>query len=255
MTILEGKIDLVQPDRAIWNERLDPDLSPDRVRDAETIVGIINHTTGYGVGLRRLDQRHGEDARTIDGAYARRMASILTYKATFMIGRTGLLFQFAPLKYRTHHTGGGKQKRLAAYRADVCDDIPEHEQWWHLRYPYPPGVLDLPVWAPLPNGKRSPNTRSVGIDWLAPRPGESYTVEQYATGARLIAFLCDGLNIPADPLHVNDHSAVHPIDRSRNGKPWDFDSRFDWPGLWRRIRHEIKGWQEMIDKQGPWGPE
>ena len=253
----EGVIELVEEQDAIWSKRGDPDLRADRLQDLETTNSVIMHTTGYGLGLQRLDKKLGGDAEGIDAAYGRRMASILQYKPTFLVGRTGRIFQFAPVLledgkvYRTHHTGGGG--RLAGWKAKkgilpsklaryAREDWLERGgkkrvmTWWPGRFEGLDGPLELPCWEPIKTrgaggGIRviwSANMRSAGtaIDLLSPRPGEDYTKEQAQAAARLVAWITLHMGVPYERRHIIDHSEAHPWYRSNRLGAWDFDKRF-----------------------------
>ena len=225
----DSPIELVGADDALWDGPRDPDLYRRQRRTRETVTTIIQHTTGYGAHLAGLERLHPDQ---LDLAFARWQGKNLKYKPHLLIGRTGRVFQFAPLRIVAWHTGHRDWEGLSPIGQVRWGP------WWAARYPALTSPLDLPAWAPV-DGRRSPNTRSVGIDWLAPRPGEPYTTEQYEAGAALVDWLCTELAIPRDCRHVVTHSEVHPIDRTRAGKPWDFDERWDaarfWAGVLTRV--------------------
>jgi len=208
-----------------WDDRGDPDLAPKRLRHYEQVICIVLHTTGYGTGLGALDDKYLDQLR-VDLEYARRLHRILKYKGSFLVGRTGAVFQMAPLCFTSWHSSSAQVSQL-----EVGAQLMKNRQWWFDANPGLDTPLDLPAWRPIKKAA-SINTRSVGIDFLAPKPGDVYFEEQIRSGARLVAELCTMLDIPNDTRHVTDHSTVHPGDlpagRGKPSGPWDFDSRFPW---------------------------
>jgi hypothetical protein len=231
-------------DYHIWDLRRDPDLSPDRVRKLEDLIAGVAHTTGYGPGVKRIDAKFGDDAVLIDEAYAKRMASILEYKGTFFIGRTGLIVQFAPLKYRTHHTRSAFQKQYA--RSDWAKlksvkkgkgSVKVNVSDWPKRWPDLKSPMELPAFAKkLPNGKRSINNHSWSFDLLAHKPGETYSDAQFEAAAKLIHHVHMAYDIPIDRAHMCSHSDINPLDRSNPGNGlWDPGDKWDWDRVFARI--------------------
>ena len=187
----EGQIvEMIEEGDAIWDLKHDPDLASDRVRKMEDVLGVALHTTGYGLGLKRLDKRHGSDLDSVDVGFANFQASNLTYKPHFLVGRTGRRFQFCPLKYRAHHIGGQDLELYAdrtwSYRTKLRGTWMSLH-WWTKAFPNLASPLDLPFWNPGPSGWVSANSRSIGVDFLAPLPGQRFTAAQYQAGAELVA--------------------------------------------------------------------
>lgn len=185
------------------------------------VNSIIVHTTGYGVGLKRLHKKF-KTLEAIDEAYANRMARILKYKGHFLIGYTGTIYQFLPLNEEAWHTGSGKRNALRKFSKRPA-------KWWRERWA---GKVDGPMkhvcWQPDNNGRISVNARTIGIDLLAHGPVlPGYTDSQYKSLDKLTRALCVDLKLPFDRLRVLGHEDVHPIDR--NG--WDPGKKFVWERL------------------------
>ena len=165
-----------------WDEKHDPDLSPDRIRPVNHINTIAFHTTGYGHKLKRLDRL--TDPEAIDEKWMRFQADNLEYKPHGTIGRLGGLVQFAPGKYRQHHIGGGARARKGTRMPGSVRKLKDQSRWvrtstawWLDVYPHLEGPADLPCWQPLESkdGKSlvySPNQRTIALDLLAPLPGK-----------------------------------------------------------------------------------
>jgi len=214
----------------IWQDP-DPDLSPKRRRKVEQVKCGILHTTGYGPGVKRLDKSDLSPAE-IDLAYAQRMANILEYKGHLFIGRTGGVWQMMPLSYVGYHTGSSKRGKYksAAWLKVRGKDM----AWWQERFPSLRGPLDLPAWE-----KNSPNKVAWGIDFLAPKPGEPYTDEQYRSGAKVVVRCARICGHHINDWRITTHSDVHPLDRTNKFGPWDLGKRWDRERFWRMVREEI----------------
>lgn len=188
-------------------------------RDKKVVNSIIIHTTGYGVGLQRIVKKHGDDLAQIGLSYAHRMASVLKYKGHFLIDHTGVIYQFLPLGEVGWHTGSSKKRKL---RRD------EPVQWWKDRWPNLKRPTDLDCWK-----ENSPNYNSIGIDLLAHGNGaitKGYTKEQYDSLIKLIAALCEDLEIPTERKFIVGHEDVDPISRGSKKGGWD-PGKFDWATL------------------------
>ena len=213
----------------IW-QHPDPDLSAKRRRPVGQVTCGILHTTGYGAGLKRLDKSDLSPIG-IDAAYAQRMANILEYKGHLLIGRTGGVWQMMPLAYIGYHTGSSKRGK---YKTDAWKRSKSKPmQWWLDRFPDLDTPLDLPAWA-----RKSPNKVSWGIDFLAPKPGETYTEDQYRSGAKVVVLCARICGHDIDETHITTHSDVHPLDRTNKFGPWDLGKRWDREKFWRLVREE-----------------
>jgi hypothetical protein len=221
-----------------WSERRDPDLARDKARSLDGVCGIVLHTTGYGEGVRAGDNKHKGDEAAIGVEYARRMDRNLKYKGHFLIARDGTVYQFAPLEFAAWHTGGGSRPHYkgSAWKRALAGRC----KWWPGRMRSlglsAASPADLPAWQPY-RGRTSVNWRTVGIDFLAARPGQDYTQAQLDAGAALVSWLCDVIGIVRSRAHVTDHSEISPWDRSKkDGTPWDFDARFPWGRFWHAVK-------------------
>jgi len=193
-------------------------------RSLGKINSIIIHTTGYGVGLRRLKTRYNGDLAAIGDAYAQRMAKILKFKGHFLIDHTGKVYQFLAPKEIAWHTGSGKRSRLKRE---------EPFGWWTERWSGLAKPTDLPSWV-----ENSPNKVSIGIDLLAHGNGsltDGYTEEQYESLTKLINTLCEDLNIERERKFIVGHEDVDPIARGNKKAGWD-PGHFDWAKLMAGLR-------------------
>jgi len=188
-------------------------------RSLGKINSIIIHTTGYGVGLRRLKSKYNGDLAAIGEAYAKRMANVLKYKGHFLIDHTGVIYQFLPLKEVAWHTGSSKRSKLNREQPFA---------WWTTRWPNLKKPTELPSWI-----ENSPNKVSVGIDLLAHGNGSltnGYTPEQYESLIELINALCEDLDIERRRDLIVGHEDVDPISRGNKKAGWD-PGHFDWDRL------------------------
>jgi len=188
-------------------------------RSLSSINSVIIHTTGFGPGLKRINDLNKGDLAAIGNTYAHRMANILKYKGHFLIDHVGVIYQFIDLKEVAWHTGSGKRKALSK------SSPPE---WWSARWPKLKFPTELPSWC-----KKSPNKVSVGIDLLAHGNGSlvpEYTKAQYESLAKLIKALCTDLDIPIDRENIVGHEDVDPISRGNKRAGWD-PGVFDYDGL------------------------
>ena len=195
-------------------------------RKNSEVNSIIIHTTGYGLGLKRI-KNNNKTLEEIGAAYAHRMANILKYKGHFLIDHTGKIWQFIPVGETAWHTGSGKRKLLKSEKL---------YSWWIERWE---GIVekptDLPVW------RGSPNRNSVGIDLLAHGNGQitqGYTKKQYKSLARLIKSVCEDLEIPLQRKYILGHEDVDPISRGSKKGGWD-PGRFDWGYLFSLMEEPI----------------
>jgi hypothetical protein len=196
-------------------------------RNLSKINSIIIHTTGYGAGLRRLKEKHGDNLEAIGKDYAKRMANILKYKGHFLIDHVGVIYQFLPVNEVGWHTGSSKRRKLKS------NDPPA---WWALRWKEYERPTELPSW-----DGNSPNSVSVGIDLLAHGNGaitKEYTRQQYDSLVKLIKALCEDLNIPTEKEYIVGHEDVDPISRGTSKGGWD-PGNFDWEHLIVNIQPEI----------------
>ena len=230
-------------DSYIWDLKGDPDLSPDRIRGIEDLVGCVAHQTGYGPGVERADQKFGDDSLRVDESYAKRMATTLEYKGTVLIGRTGIIVQFAPLKYRTHHSTSAFQAQYA--RSDWVSlksvtksgqKVKVNVSEWPKRWPDLKSPLELPAFAKLHGGGgRSINNHTWSFDLLSPKPGDTYTDAQYISAAKLIHHIHTAYSLPIDRYHVLGHSDINPLDRSNPSGLWDPGPEWDWDRVFNLI--------------------
>lgn len=213
----------------IW-QHPDPDLSAGKKRDVSSVSCGVLHTTGYGPGVQRLDQSDLSPDQ-VDLAYAQRLANILEYKCHLFIGRTGAVYQMAPIGFTAYHTGS---KGSQAYKSDAWKKRKNKPMgWWLKRFGKLKSPLDFPHWA---NG--SPNRVSWGIDLLAPRKGEDYTWNQLRSTAECVVLLAEICGHPLDQFHVATHSDVHPLDRTNKWGPWDLGPRWDREKFWEMVREQ-----------------
>lgn len=195
-------------------------------RDLSKVTSIILHTTGYGVGLQRINKRHKDKEDRLERIgedYAHRMATILKYKGHYLIDHTGKIWQFIALNEIAWHTGSSKRKLLKNE---------EPFTWWRQRWPKLKKPTDLKPW------KTYPNATTVGIDLLAHGNGgitDGYTDEQYESLAYLLDDLCERLSIPVERENILGHEDVDPISRGSAKGGWD-PGRFDYDRLLKLIR-------------------
>lgn len=220
----------------------DADTHASRARTVP-LLGVVLHTTGGGPGVQRIYDRFGQDARA-DRAYAQRLSSVLSFKGHYLVGTTGQVFQVAPLDRTAHHTGGSAVKALSRMR---LEPVPEGAQarfgdtlslgrnaagarikgsWFAARFPRAQGPLDLPPWYAQPDGVRSVNRCTVGVDLLEPRDG-IYTDAQISSLVTLLRHLRQDLVLERDAVWT--HSELDPYSRTNaKGEPWDLGARFAW---------------------------
>ena len=195
-------------------------------RSLSKINSIIIHTTGYGAGLKRINDASAGDLGAVGSAYAKRMAGVLKYKGHFLIDHVGIIYHFIPLDEVAWHTGSSKRKKLKASKP---------HGWWVLRW------KDLKVPTQLPSWKEnSPNRVSVGIDLLAHGTGaivEGYTDAQYKSLAKLINALCTDFSIPRKRECIVGHEDVDPISRGNRSRGWD-PGKFDYNKLLSLVQAE-----------------
>lgn len=218
---------------AIWQQP-DPDLAPKKRRPVEQVTCGVLHTTGYGPGVKRLD-KSDLSPEDIDLAYAQRLANLLEYKGHLFIGRTGGVWQMMPLAFVGYHTGSGKRRK---YKSDAWKRVKNKPMaWWAERFKSHglKSPLDFPAWA-----KNSPNKVSWGIDFLAPKPNDTYTEAQYRSGAKVVVQCARICSHPIDDLHIATHSDIHPLDRTNKYGPWDLGNRWNREKFWRLVREEIE---------------
>ena len=191
------------------------------------ILGCALHTTGYGEGLNRLDEKYSEDAE-VDMAYADRMDTVLKYKGNYLIGRTGLIFELIPCTHFGYHTGGKYLKRLR---------VEEPPEWWQNRYQDHTFAGDLLLWS-----KGSVNRSSIGIDFLARRGGgPGFSEIQLSSAENLIAHRCSMYSLDIDDQTVIDHSSLDWISRATKYGPWDLPDSFDIIKLRENARAKMDG--------------
>lgn len=185
---------------------------------------IILHTTGYGVGLKRLaDRALAGEALDVDLEFAKRQANILEYVPHFTVGRRGGVYQLVLGEDVAPHTGGGLplKRRLSSWPMKNKQGASVDEGMWrrlftthHAKYSTP---ADLPVWP-------SPNAVSIGID-LIESPSHSYPSAQVTGLSTLLVELCKSYNIPVG--HVFTHSMIDPYSRTTaRGIGWDLAPSF-----------------------------
>lgn len=210
-------------------------------RDLSKITSIIIHTTGYGVGLQRINKFQKEKENHLEKvgeAYAHRMANVLKYKGHYLIDHTGKIWQFISLNEVAWHTGSSKRKLLKTQ---------EPFGWWKERWPKLKNPTKLEPW------KTSPNLSSVGIDLLAHGNGQitdGYTEEQYQSLAYLIRDLCERLSIPVERKYILGHEDVDPIARGSAKGGWD-PGKFDYDKLISMIKQD----KEKKDEEVVTGPK
>tara|TARA_Y100000310_G_scaffold300835_1_gene336817 strand:+ start:1594 stop:2367 length:774 start_codon:yes stop_codon:yes gene_type:complete len=188
-------------------------------RSLSKINSIIVHTTGYGVGLKRIKERNEGDLVAIGSVYAKRMAGILKYKGHFLIDHVGVIYHLIPLGEVAWHTGSGIRKKLKTEKP---------RGWWARRWKNLDNPTKLPSWK-----ENSPNKVSVGIDLLAHGNGaivKGYTDAQYESLARLVKALCEDLDIPVEREYIVGHEDVDPISRGNKKAGWD-PGKFDYNKL------------------------
>jgi N-acetyl-anhydromuramyl-L-alanine amidase AmpD len=208
-------------------------------RTLSKINSIIIHTTGYGVGLKRINERNTDELATIGSVYAKRMSSVLKYKGHFLIDHVGIVYHFIPLDEVAWHTGSSKRNKLKKEKPF---------DWWALRWKEMGYPTELPSWE-----GNSPNKVSVGIDLLAHGNGaivSGYTDKQYESLARLIKALCADLEIPVDRKYIVGHEDVDPISRGSKKAGWD-PGKFDYDRLLSLISIEEKSDDEPAPKEVP----
>ena len=234
--ILEGKIPQA---KKLFLSKNDPNISKDRVRSSEHINQIVLHTTGWGKGHERIWGKYKKGKISLEkfGEMYCEFQSRLQYNPHGTVAPTGEFYQFAPFKYRTHHTSSSK--RLAYANGSWLKKSTKPMSWWQERFPRLDSPLDFPGWEPFKVGRRqrwSINSRSVAFDLIP--TNNSYTDAQYDTLADIVAYTLHELNIPAERYNVVDHSEITPLDRTTSKGPWDFGSNFDWNKFWNLVEVE-----------------
>lgn len=221
------------------------DIGPERKRIAP-ICGVVLHTTGGGPGLQAIYDRFGQDERA-DRAYAQRLSNVLEFKGHYLVGYMGGIYQVVPLDLVAYHTGGSALRHIGsmrpvastpAQRARIGDDVCMGRNasgalvkgtWFRDRFPQALSPRDLPPWQPLPDGSRSANGCTVGVDLLEPRGGV-YSPAQLTALVKLLRHLRHDLGLPKDAVWT--HSELDPYSRTNaKGEPWDLGARFPWAEL------------------------
>lgn len=215
------------------------DHGPDRAR-TRPIVGVVLHTTGGGPGLQRIHDRFPPPDARGDLAYAQRLSGVLEFKGHYLVGLAGGIYQVTSLDRVAHHTGGGVVKHLRkmtlqdtphgkVFSAPNSAGVKPRADAWAARFPGLTSPLDLPPWAPAPDGSRSANACTVGVDLLEPADG-IYTAAQIDALAHLLRHLRQDLDLPREA--VWDHSELDPYSRTnKRGLPWDLSARFPYDRL------------------------
>lgn len=215
------------------------DHTPDRKR-ARPIVGVVLHTTGSGPGLQAIHKRFPPPDARGDLAYAQRLSGVLDFKGHYLVGLAGGIYQVTALDHIAHHTGGASVKHLRkmqltdtpsgkVFSAPNASGVKPRADGWAARFPGLTNPLDLAPWQPGPDGNRSANACTVGIDLLEPADG-IYPAAQVEALARLLRFLRQDLDLPREA--VWDHSELDPYARTNGrGLPWDLSARFPYDQL------------------------
>ena len=215
---------------AVRIERTKRDL-PARRKD---VLAVVIHTTGSGIVGKALKK----DVDPLDYAaeyYARKNS----YASHYLVGYDGTVVGTVPENLVAYHAGVSKGRR-SIYRqgrerwprhvkkgrelVDTGKSQPRYDDWLE-RWPDLDSPLDL-----LPG--RSVNAQTIGVDFLAPLPGERHPqeqvmwvralvmdlVERYKLGT-VSGSMVDELDIPKEV--VLRHADVDPLSRSSARGGWD----------------------------------
>lgn len=198
-----------------------------------TYAGIIVHNTGLGVISRwKREQRHKTPFKTAMRIYC----ELITQGPHYVVGQRGECAQVLPEEYVAWHVGTGKE-RAFAYRRPPQVWRGSEMQWWADRYPKLKSPLQMAGGSLWANG--SVNVNTIGIEVVHPDgpAGTPWSLECNRRLARLINDIAERRGININPETVVSHSEVHPLTRTKYGRPWDaFDSQWNRE-VWRRFKN------------------
>lgn len=215
---------------AVRIERTKRDLPARR----KEVRAVIVHTTGSGIVVKAL--KKDLDPLDYAAAYYARKSS---YASHYLVGYDGTVVGTVPEQLVAYHAGVGKGQRSTYKQGrerwprhikkgkEIVDTGKHQSRYddWLSRWPDLGSPLDL-----LPG--RSVNEQTIGVDFLAPLPGEKHPktqvmwvralvmdiVQRYNLGA-VGGSMVEELDIPKES--VLRHADVDPLSRSTSRGGWD----------------------------------
>ena len=226
---------ILAPTPDIWSPAADPIIRTKRPIKAPGVRNglplrkrvptvIIIHTTGSGIIIKAL--KRGLDPREYAAAY---YAGLRAFSSGYLVGWDKHVVGTVPEQLVAYHTGSSRE-RAAAYRRGY--DYWSRYTWvhgsglvrlkrgdkryegWKRRWPDLESPLELPT-------GRYPNFVSVGVDLLAPPPGEPHPQAQLAMAAGLVLDIADRWEIELSKTTLLRHVDCDPATRSNKRGGWD----------------------------------
>jgi hypothetical protein len=205
-------------------------------RDMALLAGTVVHTTGSGIVVKAL--KRGDDPLDYAEAYYARASSYASnYLAGHDFGRADVIVGTVPenlvayhtslprtsLRWNTYKRGRGVWPRFTiATKADGTKYMKDHGKLlsryadWLERWPDLDSPLDL-ISAP----GTSINRQFLGVDMLAPEPGEQHTELQVRWVASLIGEIHERHGLPVTRRTVLRHADLDPFSRTSKRGGWD----------------------------------
>ena len=201
---------------------------------SKAVQALIIHTTGSGIIGKAL--KANADPLDYAAAYYARPKS---YASHYLVGYDGTIVGTVPENVTAYHAGVGKSRRrlyakgsdhwrrFVAKGRELVDtgQIQSRYDDWAERWPGKASPLDLIDGA-------SVNSVSIGIDLLAPLPGERHPTTQIMWARALVIDLVDRYDLGTvagslvEELEIPKtailrHADVDPISRSSKRGGWD----------------------------------
>lgn len=189
-------------------------------------VAVIVHFTGTGPYARHIEQRDKFGDKSVFETAVRRYASVLLSAPHYVIGQNGEVSGMTSENRVAQHVGATGSRRYLAKtwaKAGNC-------AWWHERWPELDSPLDLAdgeAWRMF-----SCNLNTIGIEVA---PFSDMPVTRMWSNACLHSIktltqdICARNGIPWDKYHVFGHCDIHPLSRTKLGKPYDpFPRQWDF---------------------------
>jgi len=192
------------------------------------VKAVVVHTTGSGIVLKAL--KRDEDPLAYAAAYYRGRRA---YASHYLVGhdftRADAIVGTVPENLVAYHAGVGR-KLAAMYRQglgvwdtarkgpDGLSTGPEplgRYSDWRERWPGldgPHGLIKL---------RAGVNAQTVGVDFLAPEPGERHSDLQIRWVAALVRDVLERHGVPLAKGAVLRHADIDPINRTSKRGGWD----------------------------------
>ena len=191
------------------------------------VVAVVVHTTGSGIVAKAL--KKSLDPQEYAAKY---YAGKRSFSSHYLVGhdfsRDDAIIGTVPENLVSYHSGMNKHRR-AIYKkgksvwprykkvdgafVDGGKHLPHYEDWLD-RWPNLDSPNDL-----IPG--TSINYRTIGVDFLAPEPGEKHSELQTRWVASLISDILERTGLKIERKTVLRHSDVDPLTRSTRRGGWD----------------------------------